>query len=82
VADLGVSERFACRVLGQPRATQRKVSRTADDEAELTQDIIALARQFGRYGYRRITALLRTAGWLVNKVSLRQRPPFWIWGFG
>lgn len=67
VAKLGVSERFACRVLGQPRATQRKVARTADDEAALTEDIIALARQFGRYGYRRITALLRDAGWLVNK---------------
>ena len=39
----------------------------ADDEAALTEDIIALARQFGRYGYRRITALLRDAGWLVNK---------------
>ena len=64
---LGVSERLACRVLGQPRATQRKVPRTADDEAALTADIIALARQYGRYGYRRITALLRAAGWVVNK---------------
>jgi hypothetical protein len=59
VAQHGVSERFACRVLGQPRATQRKEPRTADDEAALTQDIIALAREYGRYGYRRITALLR-----------------------
>ncbi len=59
--------RFACRVLGQPRATQRKIPQTADDEAALTADIIALARQFGRYGYRRITALLRDFGWLVNK---------------
>jgi len=64
---LGVSERLACRVLGQPRATQRKVPRTADDEAALTADIIALARQYGRYGYRRITALLRAVGWVVNK---------------
>jgi transposase InsO family protein len=67
VAELGVSERFACRVLGQPRTTQRKVPRTADDEVALTRDIVALARQYGRYGYRRITALLRDAGWLVNK---------------
>jgi putative transposase len=67
VAQLGVSQRFACRVLGQPRATQRKEPRTVDDEAVLTQDIIALARQYGRYGYRRITALLQDAGWLVNK---------------
>ena len=67
MAHLGVSERFACRVLGQPRATQRTEPRTADDESALTADIIALARQYGRYGYRRITALLRAAGWLVNK---------------
>lgn len=67
MAELGVSERFACRVLGQPRTTQRKVPRTADDEVALTRDIVALARQYGRYGYRRITALLRDAGWLVNK---------------
>ena len=32
----------------------------------LTADIIALASQYGRYGYRRITALLREAGWAVN----------------
>ena len=38
----------------------------ADDEERLTADIVALARQYGRYGYRRITALLRQAGWRVN----------------
>src|SRR4051794_41966239 len=37
-----------------------------DDEERLTADIIELARQYGRYGYRKITALLRDAGWLVN----------------
>jgi putative transposase len=62
----GVSERFACRVLGQHRSTQRKIAKTPDDEAALTADIIALAIQYGRYGYRRITALLRNAGWVVN----------------
>ena len=36
------------------------------DEDALTADIIALATQYGRYGYRRITALLRDAGWAVN----------------
>jgi transposase InsO family protein len=61
-----VSERFACRVLGQHRSTQRKIAKTPDDEAALTADIIALATQYGRYGYRRITALLRAAGWVVN----------------
>ena len=61
-----MSERFACRVLGQHRSTQRKIARTPDDEAALTADIIALALQYGRYGYRRIAALLHDAGWAVN----------------
>ena len=63
---LGVSERVACRVLGQHRSTQRKAPNRPDDEAALTAAIIALARQFGRYGYRRITALLRAEGWQTN----------------
>src|SRR3546814_18378844 len=62
-----VSERRGCRVLGQHRSTQRKAPRGAGDEAALTEDIIALARQYGRYGYRRVTALLRNAGWHVNR---------------
>ena len=48
-----VSERRICRVLGQHRSTQRKVPRGADDEQALAEDIIALAKQYGRYGYRR-----------------------------
>lgn len=63
---LGVSERLACRVLGQHRSTRRKAAKSRDDEAALTADIIELATQYGRYGYRRITALLRQAGWVVN----------------
>ncbi|WP_131197018.1 IS3 family transposase [Lichenihabitans psoromatis] len=66
VAEHSVSERFACRVLGQHRSTQRKAPIRADDEAALTADIVALALQYGRYGYRRITAMLRDAGWAVN----------------
>ena len=65
-AALGVSQRFACRVLDQHRSTQRKARRTADDEAALTQAIIDLATQYGRYGYRRITALLHAEGWACN----------------
>jgi putative transposase len=65
-AELGVSERRACRVLGQHRSTQRKIAKTPDDEAALTADITALALQYGRYGYRRITAMLHQAGWIVN----------------
>jgi hypothetical protein len=54
-------------VLGQHRSTQRRVPRGRDDEERLTADIIALTRQYGRYGYRKIAELLRsTAGWVVN----------------
>jgi transposase InsO family protein len=53
-------------VLGQHRSTQRKIPRGREDEAALTVDIVALATRYGRYGYRRITALLRSAGWVVN----------------
>jgi putative transposase len=67
VAALGVPERRACRVLGQHRSTQRKPPSPPDDEAGLTAAIIALATRYGRYGYRRITALLRHAGWQVNR---------------
>ncbi|GLK80097.1 insertion element protein [Methylopila turkensis] len=63
---LGVTERRACLVLGQHRSTQRKIPTRLDDEAALTADIVALAVQYGRYGYRRIAALLRSAGWVVN----------------
>jgi transposase InsO family protein len=66
VAEHGVSERRACRAPGQHRSTQRKAPRRPDDEAALTADIVALATRYGRYGYRRVTALLRDAGWAVN----------------
>jgi putative transposase len=63
---LTISERRACRALGQHRSTQRKAPRGQEDEERLTADLIELARQYGRYGYRKIAALLRAAGWLVN----------------
>ncbi len=63
---LGVSERRACRAIGQPRSTQRYRRRKQDDETALRTDVVALASQYGRYGYKRITALLRTRGWRVN----------------
>ena len=64
---LGVSERRACQALGQRRSTQRKPPRGRGDEARLTEDIITLARHYGRYGYRKIAELLRVeAGWVVN----------------
>ena len=55
-----------CRVIGQPRSTQRYRRVGADDEAALTEAIVRLASEYGRYGYRRVAALLRGDGWHVN----------------
>jgi len=53
-------------VLGQPRSTQRHIRKVPEDEDRLVESIVALAGQYGRYGYRRITALLQNEGWRVN----------------
>jgi putative transposase len=66
MAKFSISERFACKVLGQHRSTQRKKPSGRADEEALTADIIRLASRYGRYGYRRITAMLRSEGWTVN----------------
>ena len=63
---LGVSERRACRTLQQHRSTQRRTPVGRTDEAALTEAIVAKAREYGRYGYRRVTALLRADGWTAN----------------
>ena len=62
-----MSERRACRLVNQPRGTQRYQLTQREDEDALTQAIVELASQYGRYGYRRITALLQRDGWQVGK---------------
>jgi putative transposase len=64
---LMVSQRRACQVLDQTRATQRRNPSPPADEKQLTKDIVVLATKYGRYGYRRITAMLNNdMGWRVN----------------
>ena len=63
---MGVSQRRACKVLSQARSTQRRGQDISAEEARLTDDIISLASRYGRYGYRRITAMLQSDGWRVN----------------
>jgi transposase InsO family protein len=63
---LGVSERRACRVLGQARSTQRRTPKAQPDEEALRADVTRLAERFGRYGYRMVTGMLRAEGWRVN----------------
>ena len=87
-----VSERHACRLLGQWRRTQRYAAIPRIDEDALTETIVALASEYGRYGYRRITALVQRAGWRVGKdrvqriwrreglkVPLKQKPRGRLW---
>jgi putative transposase len=87
-----VSERQVCRLLGQWRGTQRYEPMVRTDEDALTRSIMALATKYGRYGYRRITALLREAGWEVGqdrvqriwrreglKVPQKRRPRGRLW---
>ncbi len=64
---LNVSERRACRVLSQPRRTQRYEPRRAGDEGRLVRRMLEWVRAHPRYGYRRIWALLRQEGWRVNR---------------
>ena len=61
-----MSERRACTVLAVSRSVHRHITSGRQDEKALRADIIRLAGQYGRFGYRRITALLRTEGWQVN----------------
>ena len=90
--EYGLSERHACRLLGQWRGTQRYERMQRADEDELTAAVIALASQFGRYGYQKIAALLQMAGWQVGrdrveqiwrreglKVPKKQRPRRRLW---
>jgi putative transposase len=87
-----LSERHACRLVGQPRGTQRYTLIVRADEDALTRAIIGLAAQYGRYGYRRITWMLNDRGWSVGtdrvsriwrreglKVPKKQRPRSRLW---
>jgi putative transposase len=66
------SERRACRVLGQPRSTQRRAVYVPDDEPRLVKEMTEIATQYGRYGYRRITALLCREGWEVHPKRIKR----------
>ena len=62
----GYSQRRVCKALGQSRGSYRKPRKQHADETALTEDMIRLASKYGRYGYKRITALLKAEGWHVN----------------
>jgi transposase InsO family protein len=64
--ELGVSQRRACQVLTQPRGTQRYALPEDLEREALVTRIVELASIYGRYGYRRVTAMLRSEGWRVT----------------
>lgn len=66
LSKFSISERKACLLVGIHRGTQRYEGIKKDDEVIIRDRIITLASKYGRYGYRRITALLRSEGWIVN----------------
>jgi transposase InsO family protein len=67
-----VSMRRICKVIGQPRSTQRYKRTVHESDIRLTARIIELAKEYGRYGYRRITALLQREGWKVNHKKVQR----------
>lgn len=69
---LEVSERRACRVIGQARSTQRYEARKRDKDGRLRKRLRELSRQHPRYGYRRAWALLRREGWRVNRKKVQR----------
>lgn len=62
-----ISERRACKTLGQARSTQRYDIRVPDDEPQLVSRMSELSGRHPRYGYRRVTTLIRDTGWCVNE---------------
>jgi putative transposase len=64
---LGVSERRACRAVGQARSTQRYAAEKVDRDRVLAERMMVLSQENPRYGYRRVWAMLKREGWTVNK---------------
>jgi putative transposase len=71
MAEHSLSERRACKLLGVDRTSYRYEPQP-DHNAELRQQLIELAKQKPRYGYRRLLALLERCGWLVNHKRLER----------
>lgn len=66
-SQLGLSERRACRAIGQPRSSQRYESRPRSDEPRLVKRMLQLVRRRPRFGYRRIAALLKSEGFRASE---------------
>lgn len=63
----GVSQRRACKIIGQARMTQRYEPKPNFEKEKLRARVIELATEYGRYGYRKITYMLNNEGWKVGR---------------
>ena len=70
---LGISQRLACRIVGQHRSTQRHQPIEPDRDRALREELRRLSRDHPRWGYRRAHAQLRGQGWRVNRKAIQQR---------
>ena len=71
LVERGVSERRACVLVAANRSSVQYQSRTVPDH-DVIQRIARLAQRHPRYGYRRIWALLRREGWVVNRKRVQR----------
>lgn len=62
----GISERRACRIVGQVRSSHRYQARPNIKKESLRQRVVQIASEYGRYGYRTVTDILRLEGWEVG----------------
>jgi putative transposase len=68
----GVPERWACRLVGQHRSTQRHQPVELDRDRALREQLRAFSRAHPRWGYRRAPAVLREQGWVVNRKAIQR----------
>jgi hypothetical protein len=69
----GVSQRWACRLVGQHRSTQRHQPVEPDRDRVLRQELRRFSRAHPRWGYRRAHAQLRSQGWVINRKAVQRR---------
>jgi putative transposase len=70
---LGLSQRLACRIVGQHRSTQRHQPTELDRDRALREALRQLSRDHPRWGYRRAHAVLGEQGWRVNRKTIQRR---------
>ena len=68
----GVSQRWACQLVGQHRSTQRHQPAEPDRDRALRAELRRVSRAHPRWGYRRAHAVLCEQGWEVNRKAVQR----------